>query len=147
MNIKELKVVLEKLQELDFKLNFQLFDNQYIPSHFHITEIGSISKCFIDCGGTKRVDKKISFQLWVADDIDHKLTPKRFLDIINAIDLDPKNEIEVEYERHDTIGKYQLTFNNEIYEFILQPLHTNCLAPDKCGVVAERSDCCGPNCC
>ena len=31
---------------------------------FHITEVGQVNKRFIDCGGTKRDEKLISFQLF-----------------------------------------------------------------------------------
>jgi hypothetical protein len=58
MILSDLKKTLHSLN----KVNFQLEDGILIPEHFHITEIGIISKVFIDCGGTKRNEKVINFQ-------------------------------------------------------------------------------------
>ncbi len=33
----------------------------YVPPHFHLTEVGTMVKKFIDCGGTVREEAKISF--------------------------------------------------------------------------------------
>ena len=49
---------------------------------FHVTEVGKISKHFIDCGGTVRTENVANFQLWEADDYDHRLHPEKLLNII-----------------------------------------------------------------
>ena len=61
-------------------VNFQLPDGSFVPEHFHVTEIGLVTKHFIDCGGTVRTEKMTSFQLWEANDFDHRLKPKKLLD-------------------------------------------------------------------
>ena len=48
-----------------------------VPSHFHVTEVGKITKHFIDCGGTVRNEEVVNFQLWQADDYDHRLHPEK----------------------------------------------------------------------
>lgn len=53
-----------------------------VPSHFHITEVGLTTKHFIDCGGTERKEHTVSFQLWIADDIDHRLSSEKLIGII-----------------------------------------------------------------
>tara|TARA_Y100000768_G_scaffold286946_1_gene221203 strand:+ start:2101 stop:2565 length:465 start_codon:yes stop_codon:yes gene_type:complete len=130
MLLSELKKTLHTL----YKVNFQLEDGLVIPEHFHITEIGIISKDFIDCGGNKRNEKVINFQLWYSNDFNHRLKPKNILEIIsiaeNAI-ISEDLEIEVEYQ-NSTIGKYSLSFNGE--NFILKSKITNCLAEDNCGI-------------
>jgi hypothetical protein len=116
------------------KVNFQLEDGLVIPEHFHITEIGVISKDFIDCGGNKRNEKVINFQLWYSNDFNHRLKPKNILEIISIAEnviISDDLEIEVEYQ-NSTIGKYGLSFNGE--NFILKSKITNCLAEDNCGI-------------
>ena len=109
-----------------------------MPSHFHVTEIGKISKIFIDCGGTVRTEEVISFQLWNANDYDHRLHPEKLINIITLAektlelgDLD----IEVEYQA-ETIGKFGLEFNGS--QFLLTSKQTDCLAKDNCGIPVEK---------
>jgi hypothetical protein len=130
MKLSEIKKHLQSAETV----NFQLPDGAYVPAHFHVTEVGLVTKHFIDCGGTLRHEKVVSFQLWNADDTDHRLKPAKLLNIIalseKALDM-PDLEVEVEYQR-DTIGKYGLEFRNG--DFILSAKQTDCLASDNCGV-------------
>jgi hypothetical protein len=155
MKISEVK---HKLTELN-KISFQLPNGALVPNHFHVTEVGKITKNFIDCGGTIRREELANFQLWNANDYDHRLHPEKLL---NIIELSEKIlgigdlEIEVEYQA-ETIGKFGLDFNGE--NFMLTSKQTDCLAKDHCGISVEKpkikiSDlhnepCCSPdsNCC
>jgi hypothetical protein len=134
MKLSAVKNALHNLDSVTFKLE----DGTQVPIHFHITEVGEVSKHFIDCGGTVRHEKVANFQLWEANDFDHRLAPKKLNDIIN---LSEKTlglgdlEVEVEYQTN-TIGKYDLDFNGT--EFILKSKFTNCLASDKCGIPADK---------
>jgi hypothetical protein len=58
----------QKLGEIE-TLEFQLPDGQFVPAHFHITEIGNVSRDYIDCGGTLRKENKLNLQLWVSSDM------------------------------------------------------------------------------
>lgn len=69
MKLSEFKAALSNLTELNFKLP----DGSLVPKHFHITEIGQVSKKFIDCGGTVREENLISMQLWESIDFWHRL--------------------------------------------------------------------------
>lgn len=147
-----LKQVKERLDEID-SLQFQLPDGSTVPSHFHVTEVGQVAKDFIDCGGTLRHEKVVNFQLWNADDIDHKLQPKKLKNIIQLSEkklfIDDRLEVEVEYQGQ-TIGKYHLDFNDG--QFQLVSTLTDCLAKDKCGIPepqAEETNTCAPGsgCC
>ena len=71
MKLSEVKTILEKLEDV----NFSLPNGQMVPIHFHVTEVGIITKKFIDCGGTVREEKVVNFQLWNANDTDHRLKP------------------------------------------------------------------------
>ena len=97
-----------------------------------------ITKHFIDCGGTVRTEKVANFQLWNANDVDHRLKPQKLLNIIALSEktLGMENlEIEVEYQT-DTIGKYDLDYNGS--QFILKAKQTACLASDSCGIPTEK---------
>ncbi len=54
-------------------MNFQLENGTFVPEHFHVTEVGVVTKHFIDCGGTMRNEKVANFQLWDANDFEHRL--------------------------------------------------------------------------
>lgn len=120
------------------QLNFVLPDGTAIPNHFHVTEVGQVTKHFIDCGGTVRNETVVNFQLWEADDFDHRIAPQRLSDIIalseKTLNLQDA-EIEVEYQSN-TIGKYHLEFNGT--QFQLTSTQTNCLALDSCGITSEK---------
>lgn len=134
MTLSEIKSKLPQLSQLTFLLP----DGSSVPAHFHITEVGQVTKRFIDCGGTLRDEKSINFQLWEDGDYDHRLGAKKLLDIIQlsekVLGLEDL-EIEVEYQG-DTIGKYGLDFNGEA--FVLTKTMTDCLAKDKCGIPAQK---------
>ncbi len=115
-------------------VQFKLVTGAYVPEHFHVTEVGLVTKHFIDCGGVERLEKTVNFQLWDANDFEHRLKPGKLANIIalseNKLgigDLD----IEVEYQS-DTIGKYSLDYDGK--DFVLLPKQTACLASDACGV-------------
>ncbi|CAN5276707.1 hypothetical protein BH09BAC5_BH09BAC5_25710 [soil metagenome] len=83
------------------QLNFKLENGNLVPAHFHITEVGQVMKHFIDCGGTVRDEKVVSFQLWEANDFDHRLAPQKLKDIIALSEKILKindAEIEVAYK-------------------------------------------------
>jgi len=113
---------------------FELENGAFVPEHFHVTEVGLIQKKFIDCGGVTRSEKVVSFQLWDADDYEHRLKPAKLLHIIELSEKELGIEdavIEVEYQS-GTIGKYDLAFNGR--HFVLKNKKTACLATDACGI-------------
>ena len=134
MKLSEIKVILGAAESV----NFQLENGNVVPEHFHVTEVGIITKDFIDCGGTVRREKVANFQLWDANDFEHRLKAGKLLDIISLSEkiLGMEDlEIEVEYQS-ETIGKYDLEYDGK--SFILLSKKTACLAMDKCGVPAEK---------
>ena len=56
----------QTLSELD-KLKFQLPNGQLVPSYFHITEVGKVTRNYIDCGGVLRQENKLNLQLSALD--------------------------------------------------------------------------------
>lgn len=152
MKLSEIKRILETAETVNFKLE----NGSFVPEHFHVTEVGVISKHFIDCGGTVRKEKVANFQLWDANDFEHRLKPGKLQKIIalseKVLEMDDL-EIEVEYQS-GTIGKYDLGFDG--YNFILLDKKTACLAKENCGTPKQKytlsdleTPCCAPdgNCC
>ena len=130
MKLSEIKKQLNEVAHV----NFVVENGNPVPDHFHVTEVGVITKHFIDCGGTVRKEKVANFQLWNANDTDHRLKPKKLLDIIalseNVLGMEDL-EVEVEYQS-DTIGKYGIAYQDG--NFVLTTKKTDCLAKDTCGV-------------
>lgn len=157
MKLSEIKSLLPNLENIAFELE----NGAFIPEHFHVTEVGMVTKNFIDCGGVVRHEKVVNFQLWDADDFEHRLKPGKLLHIIQLSEekLGIEDlETEVEYQS-GTIGRYDLAFNGK--NFVLKNKVTACLAQEACGILAEgqtqgtdkiKTDpavCCTPNsgCC
>jgi hypothetical protein len=67
----------------DKPLIFVLPDGGLIPAHFHITEVGHVTKRFIDCGGTRRTLETCLLQTWVHDDVDHRLVAGKLATIFD----------------------------------------------------------------
>jgi hypothetical protein len=134
MKLSEVKEALQTLENVSFILP----NGNKVPAHFHVTEVGEITKKFIDCGGVVRNENIVNFQLWEANDFDHRITPQKLLDIIqlseNILGIEDQ-DVEVEYQA-ETIGKYDLNFNG--IDFVLANKQTDCLAKDKCGIPPEK---------
>lgn len=118
-------------------------DGATIPPDFHITEVGHVTKRFIDCGGTRRLTEACLLQAWVAaDDKAHRLTAGkllRILDLSAAILPGEGLDVELEHgegpvsqyalERVETVGdELRLNFRNK---------QTDCLAREACGLELE----------
>jgi Family of unknown function (DUF6428) len=147
MTLSEIKNILPNLENVVF----QLENGTFVPENFHVTEVGMITKNFIDCGGTIRNEKVVNFQLWNANDFEHRLKPTKLLNIIKLSEQKlgiEDLEIEVEYQA-ETIGKFGLESQNNI--FVLTNKQTDCLAKENCGIPQEKTQttCCTPNggCC
>ena len=130
MKLSELQAVLKEQDSITFMLP----NGTKVASHFHVTEVGLVTKHFIDCGGVERIEKKISLQLWEADDFDHRLQAEKLISIIELSkeklglgDLD----VEVEYQG-ETIGRYGLSYQASALHLV--STNTACLAQDACGV-------------
>lgn len=148
MDMSALREVL--LSRPDAPMRFTLPDGGSVPAHFHITEVGHVRKDFIDCGGTLRTQAACVLQVWVANDLGHRLKAGKLASIIDISaplfggqDL----PVEVEYEG-EAMCLYRLeaaTADERGLHLSLGGKHTACLAPDQCGVTENA--CCPPGCC
>ena len=135
MKLSEIKHHLHQLETIAF----QLPSGSLVPSHFHVTEVGQVTKNFIDCGGKVRREEVMNFQLWEEHDYNHRLHPEKLIHIIELSEKIfnfPDLEIEVEYQGKETIGKYGLDFDGT--NFLLTPKVTACLARETCGLPKEK---------
>ncbi len=136
MTLSEVK---NKLSQLE-TIAFQLPNGELVPNHFHVTEVGKITKHFIDCGGTVRNEEVVNFQLWNANDYDHRLHPEKLIKIIElsekTLNINENLEVEVEYQGQ-SIEKFGLDFDGT--NFFLTTKQTDCLAKDKCGIPTEKT--------
>lgn len=134
MKLSEIKNHLQQLETIAFELP----NGKLVPAHFHVTEVGKVTKHFIDCGGTERKESVVNFQLWEENDYNHRLHPEKLIRIIalseRVLQIEDL-EIEVEYQG-ETIGKYGLDFNGS--HFLLTTKVTDCLAKDNCGIPAKK---------
>lgn len=97
MKLSEFK----KYLSIPHSIVFELWNGEKVPSHYHITEIGAVSKKFIDCGGEIRHEESISFQLRTADDTDHRLEANTITAVIQLFEKSISSQdaqIQIEYQ-------------------------------------------------
>lgn len=114
---------------------------EVLPAHFHITEVGYVTKDFIDCGGTRRTNSSCALQTLVAHDVDHRLKAGKLagiLELSRKVIADESVPVELEYDT-GTVSTYALkevsvSRDKKFVVVALEGKHTACLAPDKCGL-------------
>jgi hypothetical protein len=121
------------------RMHWMLPDRSFVPAHYHITEVGRVREDFIDCGGTVRSLETCLLQVWVADDVDHRLETTKLAAIMRVAGPllgSGGPPVEVEYEdgviSQYPLGAVEVTPAGLL--FSLGTKHTACLAPDKCRV-------------
>lgn len=154
MNLNEFKALLANEGDKHFRL--QLPDGSPVPVSFHVTEVGKVQKTFIDCGGTLREVITCQLQVWVGEDVDHRIEAKKAAKILEkAKTFLPDESIPVEIEYEDrVISQYTIEgFNSGADSVVLRLAHkhTECLAPELCMVPVKagnkEASCCGPSGC
>jgi hypothetical protein len=120
-------------------LHIMLPSGEFIPDHFHITEVGRVQKTFIDCGGTRREAVSCLLQAWTAHDVDHRLVAGKLAKILKLGEkVLGSDSLPVEIEYGADIASQYAVANIEITPkgllFVLAGKKTDCLAPDKCGI-------------
>jgi hypothetical protein len=137
----------------DRSMKIVLPNGTAIPAHFHVTEVGHVQKRFVDCGGTLRSSASCLLQIWVANDLDHRLDTTKLNKIIEkGLGLFDNQQIpiEIEYEQ-GVLSQYPLQsiqIDDGGLVFQVDNKHTACLAPDKCRVDLNVVSACNqPGCC
>jgi len=158
MTLAEFKDLLARHAEHLFRL--RLPDGAPVPVSFHITEVGRLHKTYLDCGGTLRESTTCQLQVWVGEDYEHRIETGKMAGILAkaaAILPDEAVPLEIEYEdrviSQYTVAGHEITGDAVILN--LAHKHTECLAPELCGLPAigrlpalpGKSSCCGPTGC
>ena len=78
-------------------LRIALPNGDWVPAHFHITEVGHVRKDFIDCGGMRRTVQSCVLQTWVFLDVQHRLKSDKLAQILRVSgDVLPSLDLPVE---------------------------------------------------
>lgn len=147
MTVKELLDTL--VNNPNKNLTWTLPNQSNVEAHYHVTEVGKVTKHFVDCGGTERQTETCVLQLWVANDTHHRLETNKLSTIIEKAKniINDDLTVEVEYD-NDTISIYPVNnvTVNETVNISLVTKHTNCLAPEKCKInilpCCKNTGCC-----
>lgn len=148
MKLNQFKALLEANREKQFLL--QLPSGKAVPQAFHITEVGAVSKTFIDCGGKVHSVQTCQLQAWIGPDVDHKIEAGKMADILKKSEaILPHDflDLEVEYE-DEIISQYPVSdaiVSDEAVTLVLTTKHTDCLAKELCIVPAGCAP--GSGCC
>lgn len=124
-------------------LHVMLPSGEFVPAHFHVTEIGRVQKTFVDCGGVRRDAASCVLQVWTADDTAHRLTAGRLAQIFEiAATILGDDDLPVVVEYGPEVAAQYFVSDVEVTPrgllFVLVGKQTECLAPQRCGV----SGCC-----
>lgn len=134
------------------RVEFYLPNGTQVPAHFHLTDVGSIFRHFIDCGAQVRNESYVQIQLWLGKDIDHRLNSDTVLKILShsGVVLDKllnlqSADVIIEYKDELTsqypIARIEQT--DQAVKIYLKLSETQCLAAIR--HEKEKSD--GGSCC
>lgn len=157
MKLSELKSLLNEHADLAFRI--ALPDGNAVPLCFHVTEVGKLHKTFLDCGGKLRETQTCQLQVWVGEDYEHRIETRKMAAILEkggSILSDSSLPVEIEYEDR-VISQYTITGHELTDEAVILQLahkHTECLAPELCGLpslrlpaIGGKPSSCGPSGC
>lgn len=131
-----------------------------VPISFHITEVGHVTKKFIDCGGRLHTIQTCQLQAWLGADTNHRLLAGKMAGVLNQAQtkgvLPAEEDLDVEIEYEDaTISQYPITgytVTSDAVVLNLASKHTDCLAKAVClpqlpmAGAAIPAGCCGTSC-
>ena len=133
-----------------------------VPHSFHITEIGHVTKRFIDCGGKLHTVQSCQLQAWLGTDNDHRIYAGKMAGVLSLARakgvLPDGGDLDVEIEYEDAaISQYTVAGHAVTESAVVLTLsgkHTDCLAKESCipnmlpMAAGEAAGCgCGPGCC
>jgi hypothetical protein len=148
-----LKILAENQQHL---VNFYLPNNFKIPKEFHITDIGSVLRSFIDCGGVIRNESYLQIQLWVGKDSNHRIKAeivekiiKKAKPVLDKLPNLANSNIFIEY-KDNIVSQYQIDsykITDKSIDFYLKHIDTQCLAAIRYQNKSDKKCCVNESCC
>jgi hypothetical protein len=160
MKLSQFAGLLQTHPEKPFQL--VLPGDNTVPASFHITEVGHVTKKFIDCGGKLHTKQACQLQAWVYTDTDHRLLAGKMAGVLGLAKskgiLPDGEDLDVEIEYEDTVISQYAVENFSVSEgavvLRLAGKHTDCLAKESClpslpmmSGAAAASCGCGPSGC
>ena len=118
-------------------ITLALPDGTTAPAHFHITEVGHLTRSFLDCGGKKHRLETCLLQVWTAHDYNHRIQAGKLARIVElAFDLFSNTDVPVEFE-HEAPVLTQMPIascdiQTDTLVFNLTYKAPDCLAKDIC---------------
>ena len=129
---------------------------QAVPYSFHVTEVGYVTKRFIDCGGKLHTVQTCQLQAWLGTDTDHRLLAGKMAGVLNQAAargvLPAGEDLDMEIEYEDTlISQYPVAGYAVTEDAVILSLtskHTDCLAKESClpSLPIAAGGCCGVGC-
>ena len=101
MKLNQLNALLDANRNKRFLL--QLPDQKNVPVSFHVTEVGHVSKKFIDCGGALHTTQSCQLQVWVGEDHAQWLAPEK-----GALGMDALRALKDRLDPHDVLNPGKL---------------------------------------
>jgi hypothetical protein len=117
---------------------FVLPSGDFIPPHAHVTEVGHVTKKFIDCGGVTGQNETVLLQTHVGQDTDHRLRSDRFAKILQL------GERVLPHDQYDccVVAQYPISevrIAGDNLEVVLGKRRTKCLAQERRKEASEAS--------
>lgn len=149
MNIAALSAILHSHSARPVR--FVLPSAVLVPAHVHVTEVGHVTKRFIDCGGTVRAAESALLQLWFGESgLSHRLPAgklARILEVAAPVLGSAALPAEVEYDI-GAVAQFSIAtaeVDGDELHLQLKHKHTDCLARSECGTdaVGAGAGCCG----
>jgi hypothetical protein len=91
MNVEQFLSLLEANPQQNLRII--LPDGKVVAPHFHITEVGHVTKNFMDCGGTRRKTESCLLQTWVYSDVDHRLETNKLANILRIAGWNRRHDL------------------------------------------------------
>lgn len=158
MKLSQFSGLLQANPDKQFHLVLPGFNT--VPVSFHVTEVGHVTKKFIDCGGRLHAVQSCQLQVWLGTDTGHRLSAGKMAGVLNLAQgngvLPEGQDLDIEFEYEDTllsqysIESYSAAENAVVFH--LASKHTDCLAKEGClpqislAAGAVPAGCCGTSC-
>jgi hypothetical protein len=118
-------------------LEIRLPEKHALASHFHVTEVGRVTKDFVDCGGVRRTETTVVLQTLVAHDTDHRLSVSKMAGILSksatlALGDELPVDIEIQGSTIETWRVASMECTDDQMVIHVEPRRTACLAPEIC---------------
>ena len=138
MKLSQFSTLLQSHPDRQFQL--VLPGDGTVPVSFHITEVGHVTKKFIDCGGKLHSVQTCQLQAWLGDDTDHRLLAGKMAAVLKlaeakgVLPIGEDLDMEIEYEdavlSQYPVAAYAVT--DAAVVLTLAAKHTDCLAKESC---------------